>query len=132
MATIEEIRKALRDNDRTVDAFIPLDWAAFYPNNYRNERGVVAWVYDVRETPAGLEVKIDERTWAAPVEVRINWNLCDGCHAVVSQCCCAEIQAEEEAERGPYCGRCGGYAYEVCMFAHLYEPGDCPGVTGVW
>lgn len=133
--TLEKIQAALADDDRLVDAIVPLLWAEKYPNNYRDDRGVVARVYGVRPSLVGYEVDIGHapfEIWAVPVEVRLGWNLCDGCKAPMSQCCCDAIVAEMEAEHGPWCERCGSYGGEGCYLAHLYAPGQCPHITGVY
>lgn len=135
MPTLKEIEAALRDNDRMVDAIVPLMWAEKYPHNARTDRGIVAWVFGVRPSPVGYEVNIGykpEEIWTEAIEVRLGWRLCDGCKAVVSACCCDEIEADMEAEYGPYCYTCGSYGGEGCLLAHIYSPSECPEITGVY
>ena len=133
--TLAEIQAALADDDRLVDAIVPLLWAEKFPSNYRDDRGVVARVYGVRPSPVGVEVDIGHapfEIWAEPIVVRLGWNLCDGCKAPLSQCCCEAIAADMEAEHGPWCEHCGSYGGEGCHLAHLYAPGQCPHITGVY
>lgn len=61
--------------------------------------------------------------------------LCDGCKEPIENCICDELAAEHDAECGKYCHECGcdGCSdYMYCLLRHLYAPGDCPRLTGVW
>jgi hypothetical protein len=142
MESLEAVQAALVDDDRTVDAFVSALWAERFPNNHRHEKGVTVRVFGVQPAPnaAGYEIQIGykpEEIWVEPIEVRLGWNLCDGCKAVVSACCCDEIEAEREAEYGPWCGTCGSDGstdYGACIYRAIlgYAPGECSQITGAW
>ena len=140
MPTLIEIEAALRDDDRIVDAIVHLFWLNKYPNNYHTEQGIVVKVFGVMPAPdGGILVNIGykpEEIWTEAIEVRLGWNLCDGCKAPVSHCCCDEIAAEEAELWGPYCTTCGcdgRDGYGSCLFElYGYKPGQCPEITGTY
>lgn len=66
-------------------------------------------------------------------EEEYTYSLCDGCHS--APCICDEIAAQREQEFGPRCAMChgdGADGYADCPFSHLYDPGECSQLTGVW
>lgn len=85
--TIGEIRQKLSEEDSTVEAFVTptAEIEAAFPHNYRDDRGILCRVYDVRE---GGEVQIARDIWVVPLQVRFGLNLCDGCKERLSLCCC--------------------------------------------
>lgn len=131
--TLEAIQAALAGEDRTVDAFVSAMWVAKFPNNHRHEKGITVRVFGVRpelRNDTGYEIQIGykpEEIWVEPIEVRLGWDLCDGCHAPISQCCCDENAAARAEEFGPWCDSCGSdgdTAYGACMYRSLYSPGN--------